>query len=55
LLAGAFKARFGADGWDCEDIPPDAGETPIDGEFVKQRCRKIFDGQQLTLESRHYY
>lgn len=55
LLAAAFKARFGADGWDCEDMPPNVGETPIDGEFVKQRCQKVLDGQQITLESRHYY
>jgi hypothetical protein len=55
LLARAFKARFGADGWDCDDIPPNTGETPIDGEFLKQRCQKVMDGQQVTLESRHYY
>jgi hypothetical protein len=55
LLARAFKARFGADGWDCDDVPPNTGETPIDGEFVKQRCQKVFDGQQVTLESRHYH
>jgi len=55
LLAPAFKARFGAESWDCDDMPPSAGETPIDGEFVKQQCRKVLDGQQLTLESRHYY
>jgi hypothetical protein len=55
LLARAFKAQFGADGWDCDDMPPDTGETPMDGEFVKQRCQKVLDGQQVTLESRHYY
>jgi hypothetical protein len=55
LLARAFKARFGADGWDCDDMQPNTGETPIDGEFVKQRCQKVFDGQQVTLESRHYH
>jgi hypothetical protein len=55
LLARAFKAHFGADGWDCDDMPPSTGETAIDGEFVKQRCRKVVDGQQVRLESRHYY
>ena len=54
-VAIAFKARFGADGWECEDIPPAEGETPILGVFVKQRCRKLADGQQMTVESRHYY
>jgi hypothetical protein len=55
LLARAFKAQFGADRWDCDELPAGAGETPLDGEFVKQRCRKVLDGQQVTLESRHYY
>ena len=54
-VAIAFKARFGTDGWDCEELGPDAGETPIAGTFVKQRCRKVSDGQAVTVESRHYY
>jgi hypothetical protein len=55
LIAIAFKSRFGSDGWDCSDIPPAAGETPIDGVFVKQRCQKVSDAQHVILESRHYY
>ena len=54
-LAVAFKARFGTQGWECNDRPPAAGETPITGAFVKQLCRKVADGQQITVESRHYY
>jgi hypothetical protein len=54
-LAAAFKARFGAGGWDCDDLPPAAGETPIAGPFVKQLCRKVADGLTITVESRHYY
>ncbi len=54
-LAVAFKARFGTDGWDCNDLPPTGGETPIAGTFVKQLCRKVSDGQHITVESRHYY
>ena len=55
LVAIAFKSRFGTEGWACTDAPPGAGETPIIGSFVKQQCRKISDGQQVTVESRHYY
>jgi hypothetical protein len=55
LFANVFKARLGAQGWDCGDLPAAAGETPLDGEFVKQRCTKTADGQEITLESRHYY
>jgi hypothetical protein len=54
-LAAAFKARFGAQDWDCSELPPAAGETPIAGTFVKQLCRKVADGQHITVESRHYY
>jgi len=39
MVAIAFKARFGTDGWECRDLPPNEGETPIMGTFVKQRCR----------------
>jgi hypothetical protein len=54
-IAIAFKARFGIQGWTCSDLPPAEGETPILGEFVKERCEKLMDGQAITVESRHYY
>jgi hypothetical protein len=55
MVAVAFKGRFGAQAWECNDLPPTAGETSIMGTFVKQLCRKVSDGQQITVESRHYY
>ncbi len=55
MVAIAFKARFGTDGWECRDLPPNEGESPIMGTFVKQRCQKVADGQQIVVESRHYY
>jgi hypothetical protein len=55
LIGTAFKVRYGSDGWDCRDEPPAAGETPLDGIFVKQRCQKLAEGHQVTVESRHYY
>ena len=54
-VAIAFKARFGTEGWTCNDLPPAEGETPILGIFVKERCEKLADGQAITVESRHYY
>ena len=54
-LAAAFRARFGAEGWTCNDLPPAAGETPVAGTFAKQLCRKAADGQEITVESRRYY
>jgi hypothetical protein len=55
MVAVAFKARFGTDGWDCSDPAPAEGETPIAGTFVKQLCRRVADGRRITVESRHYY
>jgi hypothetical protein len=55
LIGTAFKVRYGGDGWDCKDEPPAAGETPLDGIFIKQRCQKRAEGHQVTVESRHYY
>jgi hypothetical protein len=54
-VAIAFKARFGTDGWACEELSPAEGETPITGMFVKERCRKTADGQDVVVESRYYY
>jgi hypothetical protein len=51
----AFKARFGAAGWDCIDQAPGEGETPILGTFIKQRCQNVSDGAQVNVEARHYY
>jgi hypothetical protein len=55
LIGNAFKARYGNDGWGCQDEPQAAGETALEGIFIKQRCRKLADGHQVTIESRHYY
>jgi hypothetical protein len=55
LIAAAFKYRFGADGWACTDARPGEGETPITGVFLRQQCRKVSEGQQITVESRRYY
>jgi hypothetical protein len=54
-VANAFKAHVGADGWDCSDLPPAEGETPIFDMFIKQRCRKVANGEQITVESRYFY
>ena len=55
LIGQAFKARYGNDAWNCKDEPPAAGETPLEGIFIKQRCQKLAEGHQVTIESRHYY
>jgi hypothetical protein len=44
LLRNFLNARFGREGWQCEDQAAEAGETPVTGIFIKQRCDKDLDG-----------
>jgi hypothetical protein len=48
LLKNFLTARFGRDGWACQDLAPDLGETPVDGVFVKQDCRKTLGDRTLS-------
>jgi hypothetical protein len=58
-LAVVFKARFGTEDWECTDLPPAEGETPIGtpphDRFVKERCEKIADDRRVVVETRNYY
>jgi hypothetical protein len=54
LLRNFLNARFGREGWQCEDQPAEAGETPVAGIFIKQRCTKeMDDGARGLLVTRH--
>jgi hypothetical protein len=54
LLRNFLTARFGRDGWACESLPPEEGETPVAGIFVKERCRKAIDASTTaSLSARH--
>ena len=54
LLRNFLNARFGREGWECEDVPPGKGETPVAGIFIKQRCRKQIDEKTTAfLSTRH--
>lgn len=44
LLRNFLNARFGRDGWRCQDEPPAPGETPVAGTLIKERCDKDLDG-----------
>jgi len=54
LLKNFLTARFGRDGWACQDLAPEPGETPVDGVFVKQDCRKAIDGETTASLSVRY-
>jgi hypothetical protein len=54
LLRNFLTARFGRDGWTCDELAAAPGETPVDGIFVKQHCRKQIDERTAaTLTTRH--
>jgi hypothetical protein len=44
LLRNFLTARYGREGWDCVDEPPEEGETPVFRTFIKQRCKKTIEG-----------
>jgi hypothetical protein len=54
LLKNFLTARFGRDGWSCEDVGPAPGETPVDGVFVKQNCRKTIDAHTTASLSARF-
>jgi hypothetical protein len=54
LLRNFLTARFGRDGWACESLAAEEGETPVAGIFVKERCRKEIDEKTTaSLATRH--
>ena len=55
LLRNFLTARYGRDGWDCVDLAPEEGETPVFRTFIKQRCRKTVDGTAIAEVQTHYF
>jgi hypothetical protein len=53
MLRLAIINRYEPDGWNCTDMPPAPGETPVGGGvFIKQRCEKSLPDKTLTVEAR---
>ena len=50
LFDQQVKARYGPDGWACTQAQPEAGEQPVGGVYVKERCTKTVDGRALVVE-----
>jgi hypothetical protein len=44
------KSRYGLDGWSCTDAQPDAGEQPVGGVFVRERCTKTIHNRSIVVE-----
>ncbi len=50
LFGPQVKARYGADGWACTQAAPEAGEQPVGGVYVKERCTKTIQGRAIVVE-----
>ena len=54
-LRNFLTARFGRDGWDCVDLPPEDGEAPVVRTFIKQDCRKAIAGVGTATLRTNYF
>jgi hypothetical protein len=50
LLGVQVMARYGSDGWECTQRPPDHGEQPVGGTYIRESCRKVIQGRVLVVE-----
>jgi hypothetical protein len=50
LFGPQVKARYGPDGWTCTQAQPQAGEQPVGGVYVKERCAKTIQGRAVVVE-----
>jgi hypothetical protein len=50
LFGPQVKARYGSDGWTCTQAELAAGEEPVGGVHVKEKCTKTMQERALTIE-----
>lgn len=50
LLGLQARSRYGADGWACTEGQPGAGDQPVGGVYLRERCTKTISGRSLTVE-----
>ncbi len=50
LLGLQAKSRYGTEGWICTEGQPDAGDQPVGGVYVRERCTKTISGRSLVVE-----
>jgi hypothetical protein len=44
------KSRYGVDGWSCTEAQPEAGEQPVGGVFLRERCTKTIPQRSIVVE-----
>jgi hypothetical protein len=50
LLGIQAKSRYGSDGWLCTEGEPGAGDQPVGGVYLRERCTKTISGRALVVE-----
>lgn len=50
LLALTVKARFGDEGWSCQELKPADTEEPVGGIFIKEHCEKTANERKFVLD-----
>jgi hypothetical protein len=50
LLGIQARSRYGSDGWTCAEGQPGAGDQPVGGVYVNERCTKTISGRSLVVE-----
>ena len=54
LLGMQAKARYGDDGWNCEERPLSADEEPLGPSSVNEHCVKTAGDRRITVERSLY-
>lgn len=50
LLGLQARSRYGADGWACTEGQPNAGDEPVGGVYLRERCTKTISGRSVIVE-----
>jgi hypothetical protein len=50
LLGLQAKSRYGPEGWTCSEGQPEAGDQPVGGVYLRERCTKTVSGRSLIVE-----
>lgn len=50
LFAMQIKSRYGSEGWTCTQGQPEAGEQPVGGVYIKERCVKTAWKRSFVIE-----
>ena len=50
LLGIQARSRYGPEGWTCSEGQPEAGDQPVGGVYLRERCAKTVSGRSLIVE-----